>query len=146
MAKDKPNTVSIPLPALGAMPPTLEEFNAERVRRAAERAKKEDVLLECIDPTVARQYEDRKATYEWQVEVRLPRPAIGNQKFYRQKFSETVVAQNDADAWAYFCDRIGEWPNRRNAKPLITRLGRVSNRPAPEMTEDERILLEEAAV
>lgn len=147
MAKSK-DQQPIPMPALAPPVTSLEEWNAERVRRASERAAKEDTLMACTDPTVARQWEDRKPDYEWSVEVSIPRPARGNQKYYREKFSETVVAQNEADAWAMFCDRIGEWPSRRFAKPKIVRGMRTHSQASavPDWTEDEKALLEEAAV
>lgn len=110
------------LPSLGAAPVDLEKHNADMDRREAEHKAKRKRLLDCLDPTVAKRYEDRKTIWEWRVETRLFRPAKGKVQAHMENFDRTVVAQNENDAWAIFCDTIGEWPSRRDSSPTITRL------------------------
>lgn len=108
--------------ALGAPPANLEEHEADLERRQQERNAKRPRLLDCLDPTVAKAYEERKEIWEWRVEVKLFRPAQGKAHAHMEEFSKQVVAQNENDAWAFFCDTVGEWPSRRDSQPKITRL------------------------
>lgn len=110
------------LPSLGAAPVDLEKHNADMEKREAAQNAKRKRLLDCLDPTEAKRYEDRKTTWEWRVEARLFRPAKGKVQAHMENFDKTVVAQNEQDAWAYFCDTIGEWPSRRDSSPKITRM------------------------
>ena len=88
--------------------------------------KKKATLLRCLDPIVAAEYEHRKPLYEWRVECSIFRPAAGKQRATAEKFSELIVAKTEADAWATFCDKIGEYPSRRGMNPIITRLQKRS--------------------
>jgi len=91
-------------------------------RRAAERQSKRRRLLDCLDPSVAKTYEDKKTLYEWKVEAEIFRPAKGSEPARMEKIEKQVVAQNDGDAWSMFCDVIKEWPSRRDTNPTITKL------------------------
>ena len=113
---------------LGARPTDLDEHNADMRRREEESLNKRPLTLDCLDPTVAKLHEDRKDIYEWQVEVKLFRPSLGKVQAHMDKFDENVVAQNEGDAWAFFCDKIGEYPSRRDSKPIFTRLKKRSLR------------------
>lgn len=104
--------------------PTLEDHNNERARRQKERDAKRPKLLDCLDPTVAKRYEDAKELFEFRVQVKLFRPAVGKSHAHMKEFDEQVVAQNEQDAWAMFCDKIGEWPSPRDSKPKFTKLKR----------------------
>lgn len=110
------------IPSLGAAPIDLDEHTKDMARREAERRAKRPLLLDCLDPTVAKFHEDRKEVWEWRVEVKIFRPAKGKAHAQMEPFDKQVVAQNDLDAWAIFCDTIEEWPSRRDSNPTITRL------------------------
>jgi hypothetical protein len=116
MAKDKT------APSLGAAPTNLDDHNKDMETREGTRRKKRPLLLDCLDPTVAKFHEDRKEIWEWRVHVKLFRPAKGKQQARMEPFDTQVVAQNEQDAWALFCDTIEEWPSRRDSNPTITRL------------------------
>ena len=120
---DTPN-----LKSLGAIPPDLDDHTSDMTRREEAYQKQRPLLLDCLDPTVAKLHEDRKDIYEWQVEVKLFRPSLGKVQAHMDKFDENVVAQNEGDAWAFFCDKIGEYPSRRDSKPIFTRLKKRSLR------------------
>lgn len=121
MAKQTPAVI-------GTRPTNLDEHNADMARRASEHEAKRRRLLDCLDPTVAKYHEDRKELWEWLVEVKLFRPAVGKAHAHMQDFSEKVVAQHEADAWSMFCDKVGEWPSRRDSEPKISKLKKRSLR------------------
>jgi hypothetical protein len=120
MAKD--SAPSIVSPALVASPANIDAHQADMQRRQAERDAKRPTLLDCLDPTEAKRAEDRKPLYEWKVEAKLFRPATPKQQAHLETFDKNVVAQNENDAWAVFCDSISEWPSRKDCKPKFTRL------------------------
>jgi hypothetical protein len=117
------------------LPVSLEERAKEKARIRAEQAKNRPRLLDCLDPTVAKRYEDAKPLYEWIVECKLFRPATAKTHAHMENVSKQVVAQNEADAWAYFCDLTGEWPSRRDTDPKITRLKRRTLRASDDSEE-----------
>lgn len=108
--------------SLGAEPANLDKHNADMAKRAKDQDGKRPLLLDCLDPTVAKFHEDRKVVWEWRVQVKIFRPAKGRVQAHRENVDKEVVAHNEADAWAIFCDSIGEWPSRRDSKPTITKL------------------------
>jgi hypothetical protein len=123
MAKEQSNESRFaPIPALGAPPANIGEWQADRDRRAAERKAKRPQLLECLDPSVAKYWEDRKDVWEWQFTIEMWRPATGKQRAHRETINRNVVAQNQQEAWAVFCDLIGEWPSFRDSQVQIKRL------------------------
>ena len=128
MAKESAS-IPIPsnLPGLVAPPPKLEDFAAERERRQKERDAKRPKLMDCLDPTVAKYWEDRKDLYEWEVEMQAFRRAVGKQAAHLKTIKEQVVAHNEDDAWAMFCDKVfstGNSPSRRDSKAKFKRLRR----------------------
>lgn len=125
------------LPSLGAVPVDLEKHNAEMEQREAEQRAKRKRLLDCLDPTEAKRYEDRKVIWEWRIEASLFRPAKGKVQAHMERFDRSVVAQNERDAWAFFCDSIGEWPSRRDTNPKITRLQKRTLRDLEPEVESE---------
>lgn len=115
--------VSIAVPSkIATEPANVDAHRDDMERRRAEQLKKRSKLLKCLDPITAAQYEARKALYEFKVECELFRPAAKKRRAGTEKFDEQVVAQNEQDAWAMFCDKIGEWPSRRDSNAKITRL------------------------
>lgn len=113
-------------PAVGYQPPRMEDHQADLARRDAERHKNRPKLLKCLDPSTAAEYEKNKPLYEWRVECSIFRPARGKDRAKTERFDEQVVAQNESDAWAMFCDKIGEYPSRRDCRPTITQLQKRS--------------------
>ena len=110
----------------------IEAHEKDKKRRAAEHDAKRNVLLDCLDPTVAAEYEKRKTLWEWHVAARLFRPTKGRVVAHMENIDRTVVAQSEQDAWAMFCDLIGEWPSRRDSKVEITRGKKRTLRAAEE--------------
>jgi hypothetical protein len=119
------------------LPVSLEERAKEKARIREQQEKDNDRLLDCLDPAEAKRYEDRKPLYEWKVSVRLFRPAEGRKPAHMETIEKQVVAQNDKDAWAMFCDAIGEWPSRRRAKPNIERMKRRTLRDSSNEPEGQ---------
>jgi hypothetical protein len=115
---------SHPGPAIAAPPPNIDEHTADMARRYKEDEAARGRLLDCLDPSIAKQYEDRKPIYEWRVKAEIFRKSQGNKQAYMEKFDKQVVAQSEQDAWAIFCDSVGEWPSPRDAKREITKLGK----------------------
>ena len=107
------------------LPVNLQDREKEKRRIREQQIKDLPRLLDCLDPTVAKHYEDRKPLYEWRVECRMFRPAVGSQPSRMEKIERNVVAQTENDAWAMFCDAIGVSPQR----PCIER-GRGGTRRA----------------
>jgi hypothetical protein len=115
--------VSSSVPAtIANTPVNVDEHNTSLESRQKKRDKIRPTHLKCLDPVVAAEYEHRKALYEWKVECKIFRPAGTKGRAKVETFCEQVVAQNENDAWAFFCDKIGEWPSRRDMQPVITRL------------------------
>lgn len=119
---ETPSTESEQLLRNPYLPVNLKERAKERQRIRDEQLKSRPRTLDCLDPTVAKRYEDAKPLYEWRVVCKLFRPAVGKQHAHMETMDRQVVAQNENDAWAMFCDAIGEWPSRRDARPEISRL------------------------
>lgn len=122
MAKEQA-TIS---PLVGYAPPSVDAHQADMKRRDEERQAKRPKLLRCLDPEVAAEYEKNKPLYEWRIECSIFRPARGKDRAKTEKMDEQVVAQTEADAWAIFCDKIGEYPSRRDCRPTITKLQKRS--------------------
>lgn len=106
-----------------AKPVNQEEFDADRASRAVDRKKAEPKLRRCLDPVVAAQYEHRKPLYEWSVEATFMRPNTKG-RLVERKESRQVVAQNERDAWAIFCDIIESWPGAGSSNRTITKLAK----------------------
>lgn len=98
-------------------------------RRQAIIDAKRDEMLKCLRPKYARAKELAKPVYMWTVSVKWYTSVDDENGKHRNVFreeQETVAAQNESDAWARFCDKIGEWPSRRDWKPTITKGKRLS--------------------
>ncbi len=120
MAATETNTES--QPRLSNVPVDVDKHQANLEKRREAQQKKRPKLLKCLDPLTAAAYEAKKPTFEWEIKVDLFRPASAKERAKTHKFCEQVVAQNADDAWAMFCDKIGEWPSRRDSNPSITKL------------------------
>ena len=116
-------------------PVNLAERAAEKARILAEQAANRNRLLDCLDPTVAKSYEEKKVLYEWNVQCQVFQPARGREHAHMERFEHQVVAQNERDAWSVFCDKIGEWPSRRDSAVKITKLHKRTLRDSTEPAE-----------
>jgi hypothetical protein len=94
----------------------LDRHRKDLERRGAERAAKRQILDDCTNPYVAAEHEMKKPVYRWVVK------ATWLDSKHQFEGEETVSAQDEAEAWSRFCDRLGHWPSRRNCRQLtITR-------------------------
>lgn len=125
MAKDM-NAPAIPA-AIGNVPANWDSHHQDQANRKAARDKKRKSMLRCLDPLEAAAAEQRKPLYEWQVECEIFRPAGSKGRAGTKRYSEQVVAKTEGDAWAMFCDKIGDWPSRRDANATITKLQKRTN-------------------
>lgn len=95
----------------------LEKHEQDRQRRRAEQIAKRPLLRDCMNPHIAAWHESQKPLFTWEVEVGLFRPG---DNAHVEQFHESVIAGSENDAWAVFCDKIGEWPSRRESDVKIT--------------------------
>jgi hypothetical protein len=121
--KDRPATVGDLLQPKPASI-DIDAHEADKKRRQAEHDANREELLKCLNPAYAAMKEAQKPQYKWTVSASWNGPHDGEMSHINA--SETVIAQDEADAWAMFCDKIGCWPSRRDAKPVIKRGARVS--------------------
>lgn len=94
-----------------------EKRIAELAERQAEHDKKEPLLVECLDPARAAYHESQKPSREYTVKVNWRSRDKG--KLVNKVAEHVVTSQNEADAWAHWCDAQGEYPTRRHAKVEI---------------------------
>jgi hypothetical protein len=113
-------------PAVGNRPASIDDHQADKALRYEEQQRQRSKVLRCLDPLTAAEYEKNKPLYEWRIQCGIFRPARGRQRAGEEKFDDQVVAQTEADAWAMFCDKIGEYPSRRDCRPTITQLQKRS--------------------
>jgi hypothetical protein len=99
----------------------MEAYEAEKARRQAERDKKRPELIRCLNPAYAAARESEKPMYSWVVRAEWLGQGRESDGVVNMQSEQTVVAQDEATAWAKFCDAIGHWPSRRDAKPIIKR-------------------------
>jgi hypothetical protein len=117
-----------------------KEDLARRAKEAEERCSLEEKLLLC-NPKYAAEVEAKKPAFQWKVEFQIierKRPNAvmsryadddgdgddNNWKF--REVTKTAIAQDEATAWAMVCDKMGDWPSPRLAKPRFTKLKQVS--------------------
>lgn len=106
-------------------PVNLAAYEAEKARRKALRDQRRPELLRCLDPEYAAQVEARKPLYEWQVTCAYTRP---NAKGKPESISAShkIIAKNEDNAWAFFCDKIGAWPSRHTCDLRIDQLNKIN--------------------
>lgn len=107
-----------------------DAHNEDKALRAKAREAKQSVLDECLDPVKAAEHDVRKPRYYYTVSATWSVPNIdkrtGAQVGVKQKTeARKVVAQDENEAWATFCDATSDWPSRRTAKPKIERGDKV---------------------
>lgn len=117
--KDRPATVSDLLQPKPASV-DIDAHQADLARRQAEMDSQREELIKCCNPFYARQRELQKPVFVWTIEADWysAHPDQGMINFTKKS---SVVAQNEQAAWAMFCDKIGVWPSRRDAKVKFKR-------------------------
>lgn len=101
------------------VPVDLDAHKKEKAHQQARIDEMREEHLKCLHPAYAAQKEHEKPVYKWTVTAKWLGPH--DDVLSHLNAEETVVAQNEATAWAIFCDKIGCWPSRRDAKPIIKR-------------------------
>lgn len=120
-------SVSTQIPNNPYAPANWETYEAEKAERAAAKAAKRPLQLKCLDAETAAQHEARKPLYEFEVSCTYQAPddkRPGKLKSHTE--TEKVNAQNDQDAWALFCDRIGRSPSPQSCDRTIKRLAKIN--------------------
>jgi hypothetical protein len=102
-----------PLPAVD-----IDAHRKDLERRAAERAAKRAILDECTNPLAAARHEAQKEHWYWKIKAKW----IDAKHIYEAE--ETVIGQNESDAWSHFCDKLQTWPSRRNCRELTITKGK----------------------
>lgn len=114
------------LPADALKPVSYEQWQRERAELKQQLEKARPRLNKCLSAASAAQYEARKPAWTWRVEASYMRQD-GKGRLTEEKYSREVVAQNEQDAWAIFCDAIEDWPSPHRCETKITNLGKPVN-------------------
>src|SRR4051794_29678047 len=72
-------------------------------------------MIRCLNPAYAAMREHEKPTYSWTVKAKWLGQHQGTMS--KMEGEQTVAAKDEAEAWAKFCEALGTWPSRRDAKP-----------------------------
>jgi hypothetical protein len=118
--KDTPATLD-QLHAPKPNPVVLDAHKAELACLKAQQDANRPELTKCLNPYYAAAREAEKAVYTWTVRAEWLGQSHESEGLANMQSEQTVVAQSEADAWAAFCDKIGHWPSRRHARPIIKR-------------------------
>jgi hypothetical protein len=107
-------------------PVDWEAHQRDKERRRKEREAKAPLLRRCLDPEYAAQQETLKPKWEWEVSVKYMIPDAKG-RLVTKSDTQRIVAQNEADAWATWCDRVQHWPSPHACeKREIRQLAKVS--------------------
>lgn len=101
-------------------PTFIEQHHEELARRQAERDKTAEIREDCLDPREAAKHEMAKPHFNYKVSCSYRKPDPKTRKLTTYEFEAEVVAQNDADAWAHFCDKTGvtHSPNQMKTREI----------------------------
>lgn len=103
------------------IPTDVTSHEADMARRQARRDANRDEQIRCCSYAYSAARELEKPAFEFLISAEWL-GKDGDEDFISMLHSEqTVIAQNEADAWAAFCDKLGRWPSRRQVKPKIVR-------------------------
>jgi hypothetical protein len=98
----------------------IDAHRADLARRQAEIDARREEMLKCTNPQYAASKELQKPVFEWTVTAEWYGPGDDGPGVWGPE-SMKVKAQNEADAWAMFCDRIEQWPSPRDCKRTFKR-------------------------
>ena len=87
--------------------------------------KKRPHLRKCLDPEYAAQNEARKPTFDFEVSCNYDRRNAKG-RLESVKESRVIIAQNESDAWAMFCDKIEAWPGPHTCDRTIKKMELVA--------------------
>jgi hypothetical protein len=107
-------------------PIDLDLHRADLARRQEEMDARREEMLRCCNPQYAASKEMQKKVWEWTVTAEWYGAGDDGPGVWGPETIK-VKAQNEADAWAMFCDRIQQWPSPRDAKRTIKRGKQVSS-------------------
>ncbi len=126
MAATAPKAVPSSVPGEPAIPVIdIDEHQADLARLRVEQEANREEMIKCLNPVYASAREMEKPYFRFTVSAKwLGRDEQG--RLASLQSEQVVVAQNEADAWAMFCDEIEVYPSRRDAKPTINRGRQVS--------------------
>lgn len=106
-------------------PANIAEYEADKTKRKADQDARRPEMRRCLDPEYAARKEARKPLYEWEVECTYSRQDDKGRMVTKSP-KEKVIAQNEADAWALFCDKIGDYPSPLDSDRTFKRLDKIN--------------------
>ena len=84
----------------------IDQHNADMKRLKAEQDSREDLLRECLNPKTARDYENKKPEFIWNVDIVLVSRNEETDDWEKLTEPLSVVAQDENTAWAKACDKL----------------------------------------
>ena len=112
----------IPVPGDPTIPINWDDYQEEKKIRAEEQEKKRAILRRCHDATVAATYEAQKPRYDYEVSCVVMEKE--RKKKVPRRYTETVTALDENDAWAHFCTRIERYPSPGYCERKIKRINK----------------------
>lgn len=106
-------------------PVSWDDYQADKQLRAEARKAKQPLLRKCLDASAASAEEARKPRYAFTVAAKFR--IQGEKGLEDFEKTMTVDAQNEDDAWALYCDRVGHHPSRAACEALEIVRGKQSN-------------------
>ncbi len=102
----------------------MSEYQKEAAERRARRELNFPAQVACLDPTVAARVASQRPLFNFEVSYTHPKNG---------KFVSEVVAENEADAWATFCDENNksDEPKKNTGYPSPKMPGRKIKRLGP---------------
>ena len=76
--------------------------------------------MRCLHPAVAAGLEAKKPFFPFDIEATWQGPGENGPGIWGPE-KRRCIAQNENDAWAMFCDKIEQWPSRRDSTVTIKR-------------------------
>ena len=126
--------------AVALLRPTTDASFVNLVEHERQQAETQEMLdkarpelLKCLNHAYASAREAEKPVYEWEVSAKWL--GVGDDGLANFDAGPLkVFAQDDATAWARFCDQLEVWPSRRDAKPIIKRGKQLTSAQVVAMT------------
>ena len=105
----------------------LDTHQADLARRKAERDERTpyEERLRLCNPVYAAELEMRKPQYKYVVKCTFHQQDVKTGIFGERLAERELIAANDADAWAKFCDAVQTWPSPKTPRREIIRGSQV---------------------
>lgn len=116
MATDAPAAPVKAAPKNPATPVNWDDHQADLERRREERKRNEKTHRACLKAETAAQLEAAKPLYDFEVAASFDIQGEKGLEPFSKKLK--LRAQNEADAWAMYCDKVGHWPSRAACEEL----------------------------